>query len=101
MAANLEVYARLAAAEGLPARAVRLYGRAGVLRESAGVDACEPGWPDSEPHLARLRSALGAEGFSAAWEEGRAMSLDEVLDYALEGEDEASPRPAATTTVGG
>ena len=87
LAANLEVCARLADAEGLPARAARLYACASVLRESVGVDPCEPGWPDPEPHIARIRDALGAEAFAEAWEEGRTLTLDESLDYAL-GEDD-------------
>lgn len=46
LAANLEVYGRLAAAQGQLVRAVCLYGSASVLRESVGLDACELGWPD-------------------------------------------------------
>ena len=83
LAANLEVYGRLAAAEGDPVRAARLYGSASVLREAVGFDACELGWPDSEPDVARLRRALGGEAFAETWEEGRALTLDESLDYAL------------------
>jgi predicted ATPase/DNA-binding SARP family transcriptional activator len=83
LAANLELYALLAAAHGQPLRAVRLYGRASVLREAVGVDPCELGWPDPEPHVAILQEALGVEAFAEAWEEGRAMTLDESLDYAL------------------
>ncbi len=83
LAANLEVYGRLAAAQGQLVRAVCLYGSASVLRESVGLDACELGWPDPEPHVDRLRAALGVEAFAEAWEEGRALTLDESLDYAL------------------
>ena len=38
----------------------------------------------------KLRAKPGAEGFAAAWDEGRAMILDEAISYALEGEEEAS-----------
>ena len=65
-----------------------------MLRESVGFDAFEIGWPDPEPDVARLRAALGEEAFAEAWEQGRAMTLDEALDYAL-GEEAASGRPAA------
>jgi hypothetical protein len=92
LAANLEAYARLAAVEGRPARAARLSAGASTLRESVGVDPCEPGWPDPEPIVADLRSALGEEAFARAWEEGRTMTLDESLDYALR--EEADPEPA-------
>ncbi len=87
LAANLEVYGRLAVAQDHPVRAVRVYGSASILRESVGLDACEVGWPDPAPDVARLRSALDAEAFAEAWEEGRTLTLDESLDYAL-GEDD-------------
>ena len=31
-----------------------------------------------------LRAALSAEAFAAAWAEGRAMTLEQVVAYALE-----------------
>ena len=83
LAANLEVYGRLAAAQDHLVRAARLYGGASVLREDVGFDPCEFGWPDPEPHVARLRAALGVEAFTEAWDEGRMLTLDESLDYAL------------------
>ena len=33
--------------------------------------------------MARLRAALGVETFTEAWDEGRTLTLDESLDYAL------------------
>ena len=93
LAANLEVYALLAATSGHHVRAVRLYGCASVLRDSVGLDPCEPGWPDlSDSHVAQLRTAVSAEAFAAAWEEGRALTLDDALDYAL-GEEVDLDRP--------
>ncbi|MDQ3163356.1 MAG: tetratricopeptide repeat protein, partial [Actinomycetota bacterium] len=94
LAANLEVYGRLAAAQDHPVRAARLYGCASVLRESVGVDACELGWPDPEPHVVRLRDTLGPEVFAEAWDEGRALTLDESLDYALAEEADADRVPS-------
>jgi tetratricopeptide (TPR) repeat protein len=86
LAANLEVYARLAAAAGHSARAARLSACACVLREAVGVDWCEVGWANPEPTVARLRFVLTEEAFAEAWEQGRAMTLDDSLDYALEEE---------------
>ena len=83
---NFEVLAGVAAAEGRPERAVRLYACASVLRQAVGSHAVEPGWPDHARQVADLRSALGDEAFAEAWAQGRAMSSDESLDYAL-GED--------------
>jgi hypothetical protein len=39
-----------------------------------------------------LRDALGAEGFAAAWDGGRAMTLEQDVAYALE-EDEGGVTP--------
>ena len=65
LAANLEVYARLADGEGCAARAATLYGCAAALRESVGFDPCELGWPKrSRSSRAPLHTRL--EGFSAA-----------------------------------
>ena len=48
LAGNLEMFARLAVAQGHPARACRLDACAHLLRESVGFDAFEIGWPDPE-----------------------------------------------------
>lgn len=59
LVANLDVYARLAYADGRHARAVRLCAGASALRESVEIDACGVGWPDPEPMIVHLRSELG------------------------------------------
>jgi hypothetical protein len=41
--------------------------------------------PDYNRTLASVRGALGEEAFAAAWAERRAMLLDAVVAYALEG----------------
>jgi hypothetical protein len=33
--------------------------------------------------IVTARTALGEEAFAAAWEEGKKMTLDEVVEYAL------------------
>jgi len=37
-----------------------------------------------ERTMAEGRAALGEAAFAAAWAEGRAMSLEQALEYALE-----------------
>ncbi|MEO5634903.1 hypothetical protein [Gaiella sp.] len=51
----------------------------------------ELGQPDIEQIVHDLRSALGEEAFAEAWEQGRAMTLNEALDYALEEADPETP----------
>jgi hypothetical protein len=81
---NLEICAGLAAAGGQAERAVRLYACASVVREIIGTHAVEVGWPDHITHSAKLRAALGDEVFARAWEEGRAMSFEDALAYAID-----------------
>ncbi|MFA0754594.1 MAG: hypothetical protein YPKNTGVA_000088, partial [Candidatus Fervidibacter sp.] len=40
-----------------------------------------------EQIVTELRSALGDEAFAVAWEEGRAMTLEQAIAYALEHPD--------------
>ena len=39
---------------------------------------------DYDCHVAALRSSLGETAFAKAWAEGRAMTLDQAIAYALE-----------------
>jgi predicted ATPase/two-component SAPR family response regulator len=78
-----DVNARL----GNPARAARLWGAAEALREQMGMsfsryDLAESGY---QGDLAAVRSTLDDATFDAAWNEGRAMSPDQAIEYALEG----------------
>jgi tetratricopeptide (TPR) repeat protein len=95
VASSLEVSARLAVAQGRQARAARLFGAAGLLRESTGADPCEVGWPDPAPEIAGIRAAIDTQDFEAAWEQGRAMSIGESIAYALEEETELQREDAA------
>jgi DNA-binding NarL/FixJ family response regulator len=42
-------------------------------------------------HLSRGRSQLGEEGFAVAWAGGKAMSLEQAIEYALSDEEEREP----------
>jgi hypothetical protein len=80
IAEGLEQIARLSLdiEDGL--RAVRLLGAAATLRPSA------PEQPD-EPALAELRRSLGEAMFASAWAEGRAMTVEQAVAYAVDGPD--------------
>jgi ATP/maltotriose-dependent transcriptional regulator MalT len=84
----LQGLAAVAGAKGDPARAVRLLGAGEALLESAGVPRYAQ--VDHEMH-ARVadaaRERLGDGAYNAARDEGRAMSFEEAVAYALEGED--------------
>ena len=69
-------------------RAARQWGAADTLREATG----SPWMPHEkrlhEPYLAAVRSGADETDWRAAWEEGRAMTLEEAIAYALEATEE-------------
>ena len=83
---SLLVMGKVAALRGRPVRAARLWGAAEALREQMGMalsafDLAASGY---EQDLAALRSALDESAFEAAWAEGRTMSAEQAIEYALE-----------------
>ena len=63
--------------------AARLLGAAEALRESLGVDLAPAERETHEQTAGAVREAVGEERFSAAWRQGRELSLDEAIAYAL------------------
>jgi tetratricopeptide (TPR) repeat protein len=89
----LEGLAVVAGARGEAMRAARLIGAAEGLHEAIGVPVYVYYEPDRslyEHRVAAVRSQMGAEAFEAARAEGRAMTFEQAVAYALE-DDEASP----------
>jgi predicted ATPase/class 3 adenylate cyclase len=84
----LERLAEVALAQGHAGKAGRLFGAAAALRESmrSVIDPVDQLPYDSS--LNSLRMELGEERFAAALDEGRAMTLDQAVGYALEDQDE-------------
>jgi hypothetical protein len=83
----LEGYGALAAARGAPRRALQLAGAAAALRERGTRPLTPHEQIARERRLAPARQALSAEEQAAAWAEGRAMTLERALTYALEQPD--------------
>jgi hypothetical protein len=86
---SLADFAVLAARQGQAERTARLLGAREALCEALGVALpvaahTKCGWA-----LATAQSALGEERLAAVWAEGRAMSLDQTVAYALEERDSA------------
>jgi non-specific serine/threonine protein kinase len=75
--------ARVVVAQGQPERAARLYGAAEALCEAMGVPLPPSERPDYDRGVAAVRAALGEEAFKAAWEEGRKMTIEEAVEYAM------------------
>ena len=85
VAYSLENLALLAAAQEQVERAARLGGAAKALKGGVAGPASpfEPSFLRGE--RAALRDRLSATGFAWAWTEGRAMGLEEAVDFALQG----------------
>jgi DNA-binding CsgD family transcriptional regulator len=86
------------ATRGEPARAGRLWGAAEALREEIGATLSH--WDlygyDYEGRVSAACNILGDEGaWETAWAEGRAMTPDQAVEYAL-GTGEPAPPTALT-----
>jgi predicted ATPase/DNA-binding CsgD family transcriptional regulator len=66
-----------------PDRAARVLGAAAALRDEIGMPLPPGDRAAYEQDLAAVRAGLRDEAFSAAWSAGRAMSLEEAVDYAV------------------
>jgi len=80
----LDGLAELSYLQGNTTRAVRLYSAAECLRENIGVHLL-PDEPDNhEQDIKAVRNNLNEMDFIKAWAEGRAMTMEEAIEYALE-----------------
>jgi hypothetical protein len=64
-------------------RGARALGAVEALSESTGAVLEAADRSLYERNIARARAHLGEETFRRAWEEGRAMSMEEAVEYAL------------------
>ena len=84
VAVSLESFARLAAATGEPGRAARLWGAGEGLRVRIGAPLPPSRRAEYEQSVASARGQLEEDEFTAAWNDGREMSLELAVAYALE-----------------
>lgn len=85
LAACLEGLAGLSEAMGQPERAARLFGIASALRAPIHVPPLPVDRAGYERTVARVRATLEEDIFNTAWEEGRRMTLEQAVEYALAG----------------
>ena len=81
---SLEGLAALAAATAAPRRAARLWGAADALQQAMGGTKSVNQRIAYERQVRPVRAILSGEAFDQAWNEGRAMSLDDAVRYALD-----------------
>jgi predicted ATPase/DNA-binding SARP family transcriptional activator len=80
---GLEGLTCVAGAEGESLRAARLFGTVEALREATGIPLLPSERTFEEPYVLRARSQLGAAVWEEAFAEGKAMTLEQALEYAL------------------
>ena len=75
----------IAVAQSRAQRAARLFGAAEAARESIGAQMTPAEREEYERRLSSLRRQLSEAEFTAGWAEGRGLSLDEAVAYAMPG----------------
>jgi hypothetical protein len=84
IASSLEGWAEVALAQDRPARVARLCAVAASLREAIG----SPLWPVEQARYDRTvavaRAQVDETAFAAAWEEGRALPLEQIIGEVLD-----------------
>jgi Tetratricopeptide repeat len=84
----LETLAEMAGTLGAAPRAARLWGAADALREATGSPWMSFEKSLHEPYLAAARPGMDEADWTKAWDEGRAMSLEDAIAHALEDTEE-------------
>lgn len=79
----LEGLAKIASAEGNAERAARILGAAEALRQAANLPLPPSERTDYEHDITALRAKLDEAAFSNVWAEGRAMTMEQAVEYAL------------------
>jgi predicted ATPase/DNA-binding SARP family transcriptional activator/DNA-binding CsgD family transcriptional regulator len=90
---SLEGLACSAEVQGKIERAAILFGAAEVLREAGGIQHTTEEDELRKPYLAASRARLDEGSWRAAWAQGRAMSMERAIEYAL---SEAQPLPSSS-----
>jgi non-specific serine/threonine protein kinase len=80
---GLVLLAHAATLEGRCTRAAHLLGAAETQQRASGLEPLRMTREVHDDTVTAARSGLGEDAFAAAWEEGRAMTLDEAVAYAL------------------
>ncbi len=79
----LEQLAGVEESRGRPSRAAQLLGTAEAVRRAIGVPLPPADREEHDRTVSALRNDLGGDKYEAARTEGAAMTLDQVIGYAL------------------
>jgi hypothetical protein len=95
IAHQLECFATLAQAGEQPERAARLFGAAEALREKIGIAMTPVERVEYDALIASLRAGMHDGAFSSSWSDGRTLSMEQAIAFALQaknGTPVASPK---------
>ncbi len=79
-----------------PDRAATLFAAAEALRKGIGAPLSPADRADRDCQLDAVRTALGEEGFTTAWQQGYAMTLDQASQFALTAVPPSPEGPSTT-----
>jgi hypothetical protein len=83
IAHQLECFAQIAKVQEQAERAARLYGAAQALRDKIEIQMTAVEREEYDREVADLRANIDEKAFTLLWAEGRAMSMDQAIAYAL------------------
>ncbi len=89
IAYGLEAFASVAIHETDEERGARLWGAAAALRETIGSPLSPADREKQGREMTAVRERMGADAFAEAWAQGRAMTMEQAIEYALEGDTDA------------
>lgn len=96
---SLTASAGIARVQGELVWATRLLGAVEALREVRGAGLSPFYRVDYERNVAELRTLLDQATYAKVWAEGRAMTMEQAIDYALKGVPGTEPRPEGKPSV--
>ncbi len=89
IAESLEGLARVKSVRARTGAAVRIWSAAQQLREEIGAPLSPPDRAAQDVRIAAARTTMtDAAAFETAWQEGRAMTMEQAIDYALADSDD-------------
>lgn len=83
LAHSFEVFAILAAAQQQAERAAKLFGAAEPFHEALYYSLLPIWRAEYERSVTAVRAQLDEATFTAAWTKGRAMTMEQAVEYAL------------------
>jgi len=90
----LDIFGASAALRGHSVRAVRLWAAEELLRTAMGIPRMPAELSFFGPYVEATRAQLDEAAWERAWSEGRVMSMEVAVEYAL---SEGEPAPAETS----